>query len=55
VGAAVSTVAADAREALVGLGWKPAIARAAVAAALAELDEDAPLPQVIREALRRCR
>ena len=36
--------------ALVQLGWKPAIVRAA----LADLDVDAPLEQVLRAALQRC-
>jgi hypothetical protein len=44
-----------AKAALVGLGWKPAIARAAISAALAECgDEMLPLERLIFESLRRC-
>ena len=43
-------VSHDATAALVQLGWKPAIVRAA----LADLDVDAPLEQVLRAALQRC-
>ena len=43
----------DARAALTTLGWSPAVARAAVAAARARLGA-APLGELIREALRRC-
>jgi len=39
------------KDALVGLGWKPAIAAAAAAAALGA---DATLERLIFEALRRC-
>ena len=42
------------KEALVRLGWKPAIAQAAVAAASKALGAEAPLEQLIFEALRRC-
>ena len=45
---------AQGKQALVGLGWKPAIADAAVADALAALGPMAPLEQLIFEALRRC-
>jgi len=45
---------AQARDALVGLGWKGAIARAAVEEACAHVDGGAPIDVVIREALRRC-
>jgi hypothetical protein len=45
---------AQARDALVKLGWNPAIARAAVDGACTYLGEDAALETVIREALRRC-
>jgi hypothetical protein len=45
---------AQAKQALVGLGWKPAIAQSAVAATLAALGPAAPLEQLIFEALRRC-
>ncbi len=44
----------QAKEALVGLGWKPAIAQAASAAASAALGTDATLERLIFEALRRC-
>ncbi|HEX8109472.1 MAG TPA: hypothetical protein VF516_17195, partial [Kofleriaceae bacterium] len=45
---------AQAKAALTGLGWKPAIAHAAVAAA-AEAQGDTPtLERMIFEALRRC-
>ena len=50
-GAAMHT---QARDALVGLGWTSAIARAAVAEACAEVGTDAAIDVVIREALRRC-
>ena len=45
---------AQSKAALVGLGWKPAIADAAVGAALAALGPGAPLERLIFEALRRC-
>jgi len=45
---------AQAQQALVGLGWKSAIAQSAVAAALAALGPAAPLEQLIFEALCRC-
>jgi hypothetical protein len=44
----------QAKEALVGLGWKPAIAQAAVAAASTALGAKATLDRLIFEALRRC-
>jgi hypothetical protein len=44
----------QARDALVGLGWKPTIARTAVDEALAQIGADPPLEELIREALRRC-
>ena len=44
----------QARDALVGLGWKPAIARATVEEAIMHVDSAAPIDIVIREALRRC-
>ena len=47
-------VRTQAKEALVGLGWKPAIAQAAVTAAYAALGAEAPLDRLIFEALRRC-
>jgi len=45
---------AQARDALVGLGWKPGIARAAVDDALARVRPDVRIEELIREALRRC-
>jgi HNH endonuclease/RuvA, C-terminal domain len=42
------------KAALVGLGWKPAIANVAVAAAISALGTEATLEQLIFEALRRC-
>jgi hypothetical protein len=42
------------KQALVGLGWKPAIAEAAVSEALASLGAEAPLERLIFDALRRC-
>lgn len=47
-------VRAQARDALVGLGWKPSIARAAVDEAWSHVGSDAALEPLIREALRRC-
>jgi hypothetical protein len=38
---------------LTGLGWKPAIANAAVTAAVAALDAEATLERLIFESLRR--
>ena len=49
----VATARVQARDALVGLGWKPAIARASVDEAIAHVGA-APIELVIREALRRC-
>jgi hypothetical protein len=48
-------VETEAKQALVQLGWKPAIARAAVEEAIRALDPTSSLEQLIREALRRCR
>ena len=45
----------EARVDLVGMGWKPAIANAAVEAARSAVGDDAPLEALIFEALRRCR
>jgi hypothetical protein len=45
---------AQSKEALVGLGWKPAIATAAVASAWATVGPQASLEQLIFEALRSC-
>jgi hypothetical protein len=44
----------QAKQALVGLGWKPKIAAAAVQAAAGSLGEGAALEKLIFEALRRC-
>jgi len=48
-------VRAQAKDALVGLGWRPAVAQAAVATAFAMLGAEATLERLIFEALRRCR
>jgi hypothetical protein len=45
---------AQAKDALVSLGWTPAIATASVAAAAAMLGQQTPLERLLREALRRC-
>jgi hypothetical protein len=42
------------REALVGMGWKSAIARDAVEVAASRVGRDAPLDAWVREALRQC-
>jgi hypothetical protein len=47
-------VRAQVKSALVGLGWKPATAAPAVAAAIAALGPDAPIERLIFDALRRC-
>jgi RuvA, C-terminal domain/HNH endonuclease len=44
----------QAKAALTGLGWKPAIAHAAVAAAMAVAGADITLEQLIRASLRHC-
>jgi RuvA, C-terminal domain/HNH endonuclease len=44
----------QAKTALTGLGWKPAIAHAAVAAAMAGAGADVTLEQLIRASLRHC-
>ena len=44
----------QARDALVGLGWKPGIARAAVEEACASVGTEVPIDALILEALRRC-
>jgi len=44
----------QAKQALVGLGWKPAIAAAATTAASTALGTEATLERLIFEALRRC-
>jgi hypothetical protein len=50
----VASTRAQSRDALVGLGWKPAIARSAVDAAMSHVGPGASLEVIIREALRRC-
>ena len=47
-------VRTQARDALVGLGWKMAIASAAVQEAYALVGTEATIDVLIREALRRC-
>jgi hypothetical protein len=47
-------VRAQARDALVRAGWKPAIARAAIDGSLGALHPGASLEELLREALRRC-
>lgn len=47
-------VRTQARDALVGLGWKIAIASAAVQEAYAHVGTEATIDVLIREALRRC-
>jgi Holliday junction resolvasome RuvABC DNA-binding subunit len=44
----------QARDALVGLGWKPHIARDAVEEAISHVGSDRSLENLCREALRRC-
>jgi Holliday junction resolvasome RuvABC DNA-binding subunit len=50
----VAVLRTQAKEALIGLGWKSAIAHAAVAAASASLGTVPALEALIFEALRRC-
>ena len=50
----VATLRTQARDALVGLGWKIAIAGSAVDEALAQVGSKASIDALIREALRRC-
>ena len=50
----VAVLYTEAKEALIGLGWKPAIAKAAVASASAALGTAPTLERLICEALRRC-
>jgi hypothetical protein len=45
---------AQTKDALVGLGWKPAIAHAAVAAAATAMGPEMTLERLIFEALRQC-
>jgi hypothetical protein len=47
-------VRVEARTALVGMGWKLAIARNAVETAASHMGRDAPLEAWVREALRHC-
>ena len=49
-----ATLRVQAKTALTTMGWKPAIARAAVDAAIAAHGEDLPLGRLIFESLRRC-
>ena len=44
----------EVRDALVAMGWKPAIARAAVDDAVAQVGAGAALGRLVFEALRRC-
>jgi hypothetical protein len=50
----VAELCAEAKVALKQMGWKPAIAQAAVRAAASMLGEDATLQRVLVEALRQC-
>jgi Holliday junction resolvasome RuvABC DNA-binding subunit len=50
----VAVLCTQAKAALTGLGWKPAIAHAAVAAAVATGGADMTLERLILDALRRC-
>jgi Holliday junction resolvasome RuvABC DNA-binding subunit len=47
-------VRTQARDALVGLGWKPTIARTAVDEAISHVGSHTPIEDLIRDALRRC-
>ncbi|MEO8701279.1 MAG: RuvA C-terminal domain-containing protein [Kofleriaceae bacterium] len=47
-------VRTQARDALVGLGWKPAIARAAVDEAWSHVGPTVAVDVLIRESLRHC-
>jgi len=49
-----AAIRTQAREALVALGWKPGIARAATDEAITHVGADVPIEAVIRAALRRC-
>jgi len=44
----------ETRIALVGMGWKPMIARSAIEAAASHVGRDAPLEAWVRQALRHC-
>ena len=50
----VAIVRTQAKAALIGLGWKPAVAHAAVAEAATALGTEMALERLIFEALRRC-
>lgn len=50
----MAVLRAQTKQALVGMGWKAAIAEAAIAEALAALGPAVPLERLIFEALRRC-
>jgi hypothetical protein len=54
VPANLAVLYAQSKQALVGIGWKAAIAESATAAALAALGPTVPLERLIFEALRRC-
>lgn len=49
---AAAPLASDVRDALVGLGYKPAAAAFAAARVRSELGDDAPLEQALRRALQ---
>ena len=51
---AIAALRTQARDALIGLGWKISIAGAAVDEAIAHVGTDAAVDVLIREALRRC-
>ena len=51
---AASVTCAQAKEALVRMGWKPKIAAAAVQAAASDLGAGAEIKPLIIEALRQC-
>ena len=51
---AAAVTRAQARDALVGLGWSRAVAATSVDEALGHVAHGVPLEAVIREALRRC-
>jgi len=49
-----AVVREEARIALVGMGWKPAIARGAIETAASQVGRGASLEAWVREALRHC-
>jgi len=49
-----AVIQTQARDALVGLGWKPGIARTAVEEACARVAWTSPIERLIQEALRWC-